>query len=215
MGNRDDLTFLDELAGSSPTPGGGGASAYCAALGAALSSMVANLSIGKERFRDIEDELKAASSKLAGIRRELVSLIDADAKAFEPLARAYKMPSHTEAEKRDKKAHLQRALVGATEIPLEIMHVCEDVLEPCRFLAEKGSPLAISDAAASAVMCKSAIISASFNVFVNADALDDEEAAQGYRSEAQDVIGRADASVREILEYACKAMNAEQVLNYV
>lgn len=187
-----DTVFLDELASSAPTPGGGGASAYCAALAAALSSMVGNLTVGKERYASVEGEMIAEIDRLEAVRARLVRLIDEDAAAFGPLAAAYRMPKSTPEEQRAKEAALQEALVGAIEVPLEIMRQCVRVVEASGFMARNGSRMAVSDAAASAILAKAAAHAASLNVRINIASMDDACRAAEYERELEEILELAD-----------------------
>lgn len=183
-----DTEFIDELASGAPTPGGGGASAYCGAIAASLASMVANLTLGKARYSDIEDEVIGCLGRLTILRSRLVDLVEADALAFEPLALAYRMPKDTEAEALARKDAIQEGLVGACIPPISIMEALIDVLHECDFLAHHGSKMAISDSGACALIARSAIISASLNVYINAASMDDGEKADAYRSKADALI---------------------------
>lgn len=184
-----DNTFVNQLASSAPTPGGGGASAYCGMLAAALSSMVGELTVGKPRFADVQDEMRRTLEDLAARRVRLEQLVDEDAEAFAPLAASYRMPHGTAEEKAEKHACQQKALAGACAVPLEIMEQCGAVIDDCVTMAEKGTPLALSDAGASAVMAKAALQAAALNVFVNANSMDDEQAAEALRRRARQLIG--------------------------
>ena len=93
-----DKTFISEVAAGTPTPGGGGASAYCGALGSALLSMVGNLTVGKKKYADVEDEVQAHLDQLNEVREELFDLVERDAAAFAPLAQAFKLPKKDEEE---------------------------------------------------------------------------------------------------------------------
>ena len=123
-----DTSFIDELASAAPTPGGGGASAYAGALAAALASMVGNLTVGKKTYADVEDEVRASLARLDALRARLVALVDEDARAFEPLAAAYRLPKATPEEQAAKNAALQQALVGASDVPLAIMRAVADAV---------------------------------------------------------------------------------------
>ena len=116
-----DATFIDALASKAPTPGGGGASACAGALASALASMVGNLTVGKKKYADVEERMQAELVELDDTRARLLALIDEDARAFAPLAAAYGMPKGTDEERAAQSAALQKALVGACEVPLEIM----------------------------------------------------------------------------------------------
>lgn len=179
-----DRTFIDELASSAPTPGGGGASAYCGALASALASMVANLTVGKKKYADVEADMIVMLEKLAVVRERLLELVDEDAEAFKPLAAAYRMPKSTPEEAAVKNEALQAALADACEVPLEIMRTCARVVEMSEFLAQHGSRLALSDVGVGALFAKAALNGASLNVFANVVSMDDKERADEYRREA-------------------------------
>lgn len=199
-----DRTFIDELASKAPTPGGGGASAYCGALAAALSSMVCNLTTGKAAYAAVEDEVQHAAAELAKLTDELVQLVDADAQAFTPLANAYKMPKETEAEKATKEAALQQALVGACDVPVSIMKACTRVIDLAEMLAEKGSRMAVSDAGVSVLFAKAALQGASLNVLINCASMADRQRAEGYLTEVDQMLNRytkrADAVYAAVLK---------------
>ena len=183
-----DRTFIDELASKAPTPGGGGACAYCGALAAALASMVGNLPVGKKAYEAVEVEVQEALGQLAGLQDRLLALIDDDAEAFAPLAAAYGMPKETPEEQAAKEAALQHALISACEVPLEIMRTCARVIDLAEMLAEKGSRLALSDAGVSALFAKAALQGASLNVLINCVSMNDRDRAQGYLEEANSLI---------------------------
>lgn len=183
-----DATFIDALASKAPTPGGGGASAYAGALASALASMVGNLTVGKKKYAAVEERMLSELTELDGTREHLLELIDADARAFEPLAAAYGMPKGTDEERAAQNAALQEALVGACEVPLEIMACCLQVIESCVFMARHGSVLALSDAGAAAVLAKAALTAASLNVVINIGSMDDAARADGYRNQMEDLL---------------------------
>ena len=193
-----DTAFIDELASAAPTPGGGGASAYGGALASALASMVGNLTVGKKKYADVEAEVYVILEKLADVRLALLELVDEDARAFGPLAAAYKMPKGTSEEQAEKDAAIQAALVGATDVPLAIMEESSQVIELCDFLAHHGSRLALSDVGVAVAFGKAAVLGASMNVYINASSMDDEALAQGYRERADKLIASATAQADDL-----------------
>lgn len=193
-----DTSFIDDLASAAPTPGGGGASAYCAALASALASMVGNLTVGKKRYADVEDAMCASLERLAGVRSRLVELVDEDARAFAPLAAAYRMPRETPDEQAAKDAALQEALIGACEVPLEIMARCAEVIDECDLMARSGSRMAVSDAGVAVAFAKAALLGASLNVYINVNTLTDEKQACAYRTQADDLIASSGALADEV-----------------
>ena len=209
-----DTEFVEALASKAPTPGGGGASAYAGALASALASMVGNLTVGKKKYADVEERMRAELVELDDTRAHLLSLIDEDARAFEPLARAfeplaaaYGMPKDTDAERAAQNAALQKALVGACEVPLEIMACCLQVIESCVFVARHGWVLALSDAGAGAVLAKAALMAASLNVVINIGSMDDVERADVYRNQMEDLLAAGGAMADEVYADVVKRLS--------
>lgn len=202
-----DTEFVEALASKAPTPGGGGASAYAGALASALASMVGNLTVGKKKYADVEERMRAELVELDDTRAHLLSLIDEDARAFEPLAAAYGMPKDTDAERAAQNAALQKALVGACEVPLEIMACCLQVIESCVFVARHGSVLALSDAGAGAVLAKAALMAASLNVDNNIGSMDDVERADVYRNQMEDLLAAGGAMADEVYADVVKRLS--------
>lgn len=190
MGDEMDTEFLEELASASSTPGGGGASAYCGAIAAALASMVCNLTIGKAKFSDVESEVVGCLGRLSILRSRLVSLVDEDAQAFGPLAAAYRMPKENDALIEARTAAIQEGLILACEPPLAMMRAIIDVLYECDFIARNGSKMAISDAGACALIAKAALMSASLNVYINADSMSTDQDRQRFIDEADALVSR-------------------------
>jgi len=155
--------FASVLASKEAVPGGGGASALAGALGAALGAMVGNLTVGKKKYADVELELLELTERAQALSRKLMALVDGDAKAFEPLSRAYALPK--DAPGRDD--ILEACLRRAADAPLEILRLCCEAIELHEQFAQKGSALAVSDAATGAVLCWGAMYGAAMNVKVN------------------------------------------------
>lgn len=202
MGINQD--FINELASKAPTPGGGGASAYCGALATALASMVGNLTVGKKTYAAVEDEVKEVLIQLEEQRNKFVELIDKDAQAFEPLSRAYRLPRATSEELAHKNKVMQQALVGATEVPLEIMEICAQVITTSKFLAHNGSHLALSDVGVAVLFAKAALKGASLNVYANASSMANEAQARSYIQQADCLIEEYGALADELYEYVIK-----------
>lgn len=176
--------FVRELSSKAPVPGGGGASAMVGALGAALGNMVGQLTMGKKKYAHVEEEVKSLMVKAEKLQEELLQLVDKDAEAFAPLAKAYGMPKETEEEKAEKERVMGLVLKDACAAPLEIMKKCCEVIELHEEFAEKGSVLAISDAGVGVIFCKSALQGASLNVFINTNSMTDKEYATKINEEA-------------------------------
>ncbi len=169
--------FVNVLASSEPVPGGGGASALVGAVGAALGSMVANLTIGKKKYADVEENMRECLQKAEDLQSRLLDLIRQDAEAFAPLAAAYGMPKTTVEEMMAREAVMEPALREAAAVPLAIMETCCEALDVMHELALKGSRLVISDAGVGAACCRAALQGASLNVFINTRSMSDRDAA--------------------------------------
>ena len=175
--------ILSELASSSPAPGGGSVAALAGALGAALSSMVCNLTIGKEKYIDVQDEIKDVLLKSEKIRKELTELIDKDTAAFNDVMKAFKMPKETDEQKKVRSKTIQEGYKTAAKIPLETAQICEKIFDLALVIAEKGNKNSITDTAVSALMAKAGVESAIFNVKINLGSIKDEKFVEKISSE--------------------------------
>lgn len=182
--------FLDKLSSSAPVPGGGGASAAAGAMGASLGMMVANLTVGKKRYADVEEEIIAIRGQLYDLQQRLVLLTDEDAKAFEPLSKAYGLPRSTPEEQEKKAEVMEAALYEASRPPLEMMETVLEVMRLLDILGEKGSRIAVSDVGVGISFCQAALEGASMNVFINTKSMKNRE-------RAKEMNCRADAMMAE------------------
>ncbi|MDR1135913.1 MAG: cyclodeaminase/cyclohydrolase family protein [Clostridiales Family XIII bacterium] len=180
--------FISELAGKSPVPGGGGASALVGAVGMALGNMVAELTLGKKKYADVENDIARLNEAAHELRERLLSLVSRDAEVFEPLAEAYRLPSDTDENRTRKEAVMEEALKVACSAPLEIMAVCCEAIKLHDELSVKGSRMAISDAGVGVALCKAALKGASLNVFINTGAMKDRGYAEGINKEADEML---------------------------
>lgn len=196
--------FAQRLASSAPVPGGGGASAAVGAFAAALGTMVANLTIGKERYADVEEQMVELREGLEKRMEKLILLCEQDALAFEPLSKAYRLPKHTEEEKKHRDEVMEEALEGASLVPLRIMESILESMKLDREVARKGSRLAISDAGASALLADAALEAAALNIFINAGMMSKRERAKELEERAKELIGESACLKRQIMEIVMK-----------
>ncbi len=166
--------FLDELASSAPAPGGGSVAALSGALGAALVSMVCNLTVGKKKYADVQEDIKALLAQSEALRKELVELLEADVQVYTEVSRAMKMPRATDEEKAARTAAMQKALKAATDVPMQVAEACVEVMELCRPAAEKGNVNAVSDAGVAVLMAEAGLRSAALNILINLAWIKDE-----------------------------------------
>jgi methenyltetrahydrofolate cyclohydrolase len=190
--------FLDDLASERPTPGGGGAAAVCGAIGAALVSMVANLTIGKKNYEAVSEELKAVNEKAEQLRAELTGAIDEDVAAFNSVMGAYGLPRATEEEKAKRTAAIQAALKGATLAPLRAVKACFEVMRLSAAVAEKGNLNVISDAGVAVLTANAGLRSAALNVFINAKAIKDRDFAEKQLAEVNALLTQAAEITEEV-----------------
>ena len=176
--------FLDKLASKEPTPGGGGAAALAGAVGIALGNMTGSLTVGKQKYADVEDEIIELNKRAQCLRKELYELIKRDAEAFMPVSRAYGIPKSDPS----REVVMEEALKGAAEVPLEIIRKCCDALDIIAEYEKKGSIIAVSDAGCAATMCKAAIESAALNVYVNTKSMKNRECAEVLNAEVQKML---------------------------
>lgn len=179
--------FLTELSSNAPVPGGGGASAAVGAFAAALGMMVTNLTIGKKKYADYEDDLIACRSRLENLRDKLVDLVDGDAVAFEPLSKAYSIPKDDP----NRDEIMENALYEASVVPMSIMETVLDAARELEMLVEKGSKLAVSDVGVGILFAQAAIEGASLNVYINTKSMQDRPRADALNAKADAIIAEA------------------------
>ena len=186
-------TFLKTLSSSAPVPGGGGASAYVAAVGMSLGSMVANLTTGKKKYAEYQEEIEQIIEKAGKLTDELADYMQKDAVAFEPLSKAYGLPKDTEEEKTHREEVLEKCLVAASETPLELMKILER-------LSVIGSTLAISDVGVGIQMAKAALNGASLNVFINTKLMKNMVVADDMNMRADEMLVQGNELADSIYE---------------
>jgi glutamate formiminotransferase/formiminotetrahydrofolate cyclodeaminase len=192
--------FAEETASESPALGGGSISAYMGALGAALGTMVANLSSHKAGWDDRWEEFSAWAEKGQALMAELLRLVDEDTEAFNRIMAVFAMPKTTDEEKAARSAALQVATLYATEVPLRTMKAAERVFEIVKAMAEQGNPNSVSDAGVGALAARSAVLGARLNVRINAAGLKDKAKAAELVGEADQIAARAVAMEQEVLK---------------
>ena len=190
--------FVDILATKAPVPGGGGASALVGAIGTALGNMVGSLTVGKKKYADVEEEIIELKKKADTLQAELLALVEKDAEVFEPLSKAYGLPKDTEEQKAYKAEVMEKCLVSACAVPIEIMEKCCEALDIMKEFADKGSKIALSDAGVGAVMCKAALQGASLNVFINTASMKNREVAEATEAKANAMLDKYTVFADEI-----------------
>ena len=197
MLNKTISAFTEESASKAPVPGGGGVSALCGALAASLAEMVTNLTTGKKKYAEYEDEIQKIMAEAEALRVNLLACITKDAEAFEPLAAAYSMDKNTEG----YADRMEECLHTAADPPYQIMKYCAEVIELDERLAVIGSKLAVSDAGTSVMLASGALYGAYLNVRVNTRLMKDRTYAEGLDE-------KADVLLEEYSKRALDCFNA-------
>lgn len=189
--------FLDELASQNATPGGGSAAAIIGAMGAALVSMVCNLTIGKKKYAEVEGEMQALLHKAEALRRDLTGMIQDDVKAFDAVMAAYGMPKESDDEKSARTEAIQAALKQATEVPLRCCRVARQVIDLGAAASAKGNLGVISDAGVAVLAAYAALRSAALNVYTNAKIITDKAFADAKLAELETLLAGAEGTTEE------------------
>lgn len=188
MAEQNMKEFIDVLSSKAAVPGGGGACAYVAAAGMALGSMVANLTTGKKKYAEYQQEIDEILEKAEVISKELIEYMDKDAESFEPLSKAYGLPKETEEQAAYKEQVMEKALMDASLTPIALMEKIMEALRILDRLSVVGSRLAVSDVGAGVQLCKAALNGASLNVFINTKLMKNTEAAEEMNVKADELI---------------------------
>jgi formiminotetrahydrofolate cyclodeaminase len=189
--------FLDALASQSATPGGGSAAAIIGAMGAALVSMVCNLTIGKKKYAEVETEMKEVLAKAEALRHKLTGMIEDDVKAFDAVMGAYGMAKETDQEKAARGEAIQVALKQATDVPLRCCRAAREVIELAAITSDKGNLNGISDAGVGALAAYAALRSAALNVFTNARMITDKTFAEAKLKELNQLLAGAEGATEK------------------
>ncbi len=192
--------FVDELSLDSPAPGGGSAAALCGALSAALSSMVANLTVGKKGYEAVQAELKEVALKAQAAKDEMLRAIDEDTRAFNKVMDAFRLPGGSEDQVREKEAAVQRAYVKATRVPLGVLEKCVALLELAKTVAFKGNKNSLSDAGVAALAAEAAAQGAGYNVLINLPNIQDDMFREDIRRRARALLDQALRLAAEVKE---------------
>jgi len=200
-------TFLDELASSASTPGGGGAAALAGAMGAALVSMVCNLTIGKEKFADVEGQMEEILAKSEALRARLTRMMSDDVEAFNTVMSAYRLPKATDADKASRAAAIQEASKKATLVPMAAARACAEVIDLCRPAAEMGNPNVVSDAGVAVLCAQAGLKSAALNVLINLGAIKDESFVSKHRSELNELLASRNDEANVVYELVKKQLS--------
>lgn len=204
--DRSVWAFLDTLASGAPTPGGGGAAAIAGAMGAALVSMVCNLTLGRQRYAEVEAQMVATLDRAEALRAELQELAIEDEAVFMRLSAAYKLPRITDADIAIRRDAIQAALKRATDVPLRTARAAAAVLPLCPDVAERGNQAAVSDIGVAALLVQAAVHSALLNVDINLRTLEDPLFIQAVGAQTVPLTAEVDAVANKVVTIVRKKL---------
>ncbi len=203
MTDKSCKIFINELASKAPVPGGGGAAALGGAIGMALSNMVGNLTIGKKKYIDVEEEVKQLVLKGEDIISELQSLVDKDAEVFEPLSKAYGLPKDTPQQIKFKEETMENCSKAACSVPMEIMRKSYEGITIHQRMGQIGSSLAVSDVGCGVAFLKAALVAGSLNVMINLNTIKDQDFVNRTRKEMNELLEegsrKADDTLKSVI----------------
>jgi formiminotetrahydrofolate cyclodeaminase len=198
--------FMDKLASKSPEPGGGSVAALTGAMGAALVSMVSNLTLGKEKYKDVQQQIETLLKESEKLRTEMQDLIQKDTEAYGALSDVYKMPKNTDGEKAARTAKMQEALKKACQVPFEIGLKSLEVAKLAERAADLGNVAAVSDAGVAVLLAQACAQSAALNVKINVNSIKDDTFNKNTWSRMQDVLTQVSALEKSVMATTYKKM---------
>ncbi len=191
MRNFKDYTleeFSQAISAPTPTPGGGASAALSASIGISLGGMVASLTAINKKYTDVKADMDRLLERSESLQKRFLDLIEKDARAYEPLSKAYKMPKNNEEEISSRDEAIQDSLINACLIPIEIMKACCEAIDLLAELSEKGSMMVLSDVGAGVMLMRSALNTASINVFINLKNMKDKKRESEIRSKTNELL---------------------------
>lgn len=193
--------FIDELASDSPAPGGGSVSALNGAIAAALTSMVGNLTIGKKKYADVEDEMREIVSQVTEIQKDLTEAVDKDSDAFNVVFAAFKWPKDTEEQKAARSAEIQRGTKIAADVPMSVAEKAAKLMPLIEQVIMKGNQNSITDACCAMMACRYAVIGALLNVRINLGSIKDETFVKEHEERAAVLEKQVNEMEQRILDH--------------
>ena len=197
--NQKITDFLQKTASGTPVPGGGSVSALSAALGAGLTEMVANLTVGKKGYDSVENEMKTIAATVQNLRNKLVTEVDKDSNAYKDVLTAFKLPKATEKEQEQRNQAIQDAMKNAARGPLGVAYDALQVMDLAEKVIRDGNRNAASDGAVGAMMARTAVLGALFNVKINLASVKDKPFVEEMMREVKKIESRVHERETEIL----------------
>lgn len=202
MKNLTLLEFADLVASNEPVPGGGSVAAVCGTLAAALSQMVANLTIGKKKYAEHEQEMNTIKEKALALKNKLIDYIEKDSLAYNKVMEAYKLPKDTEEEKEVRKLAIEEGSKLAARIPLEVAITSYEIFPLVEAIVLRGNQSAITDGLVACMLTRTAVLSAILNVRINLSSISDERFTKEYKEKSDKIEQDTCTYEKKILDYS-------------
>lgn len=193
--------FIDKVTGNDPVPGGGSVSALNGSLAASLAAMVANLTVGRKKYAEVNDEMEQISARMTEQSAKLLADVDRDAEAYDRVFAAFKLPKETDEEKAVRKEAIQRETKYAAEVPMEVARTASELLPMIDAAARRGNSNAVTDATVAMMCARTAVIGALLNVRINLTSITDEAFVKAMTEEADRLEAVAVEAEHKLLEY--------------
>lgn len=192
--------FIEEISSSSPTPGGGSVSAFNGVLGTSLGIMVCNLTIGKKKYESVQSEILEIKNRLEKTKEKFLELYDEDSKAFDKVMEAFKLPKETEDEKVKRTQAIEEATIFATEVPIQTIATCYEVMNDLIRLSEIGNQNSLSDTGVALILIKTCSEGAMLNVMINTKSLNDRDRAMNLVLDAAQKLTEIENKIDDALK---------------
>ena len=192
--------YLDELSSNSPTPGGGNVAALCGVLASSLGTMVCNLTIGKKKYVEVENEMNDAKIKLESLQKDFVTLASKDNEAFDQVMNAFKLPKDTDEQKSFRREAIEKATYQAALVPAEVINKCSTLLPYLDIVANKGNQNSLSDAGVAISLTSTASQGAYLNVLINCTSLSDKQSANELLMKYEKINLEVNAKSKSLLD---------------
>jgi methenyltetrahydrofolate cyclohydrolase len=199
LANLSCVQFLDQLASNEPVPGGGSVAALSAGISASLASMVANLTIGKKKYVEVEEEMKVIAERMNAMKEAFVLFIDKDANSFDDVMKAFKLPKETDEEKAARTVAIEESYKLAASVPLAVAKSAAEMFDMIEVTVVKGNQNAVTDGMVAAMMARTAILGALLNVKINLTGISDAAYVEVVSKEVQELEALAIKREGEIL----------------
>ena len=190
--------FITELSSGNPTPGGGSVAALCGALGAALSAMVASLTVEREKYEQTWKSMEEVKKEAANLSARFLELMQEDSDTYQKVMEAFELPRETDDQQASRQAAIEEAMKKAATVPLETLRASERLIRAARKAVQGGNPNAITDAGAAVQLANATAVVASYNVQINISRIKDQAFVAKCEKEVTEILKRQEALISDV-----------------